>query len=417
MNIYGVCVLIALLADYGLHTASDALNLKALNGKVPESVASLYGPEGLDRAKRYVSAVTTDAMIERSIGLVILFAFWLLGGFNWLDLVVRQVTAGEVVRGLVFLGSLALGQTLVGLPFDVHRTFVTESRFGFNRTTWQTFVADRVKGLALMAAIGGTLLSGVLWLFMQAGDSAWLLCWLIVVAFMLVVQWLGPAVILPLFNRFDPMPNGELRDAIVRYAESVGFPLQNVYLIDGSRRSSKANAFFTGIGSRRRIALFDTLVNQHSTDEIVSILAHEVGHYQLKHVVKGLLIGALHAGVAFLLLQLFLGRPGLYDAFFLSRPSLYAGFACFLLLYTPVEMVLSVIANLVSRRHEFAADRFAVDTAPSPGTLPDALKTLSVSSLAHPNSHPFHVFLNYSHPPLAQRLDAIEERLADEVAW
>ena len=412
MNTYGICILVALLADFGLHTISDVLNLKALGGKVPGSVASLYREGELERTRSYVRAVTTDNMYERLAGLVVLLAFWLAGGFGWLDAVVRQMVAGEVVRGLVFLGSLALAYALFGLPFEVHRTFVTESRFGFNRTTWRTFLADRAKGVAIASVLGGLLLGGVLLLFQHAGDWAWLWCWGAVVAFMLVTQWLGPAVIMPLFNRFEPMPAGELRDAIVRYAESVHFPLQNVYLIDGSRRSSKANAFFTGIGRQRRIALFDTLVNQHTVDEIVSILAHEVGHYRLQHVRKGLVLGAVHVGVALFLLNLFMGQAGLFDAFYIGQPSVYAGFVCFGLLYTPVEMVLSVVVNLVSRHHEFDADRFAVDTAPSPRSFAVALKALSLSHLAHPIPHPLYVFLNYSHPPLAQRLDAIERRLS-----
>jgi STE24 endopeptidase len=411
MNAYGIVILLALLADYLLHTVSDVLNVAELGGRVPDDIASLYGEEGLDRSRDYVRVATREAVIERSASLLGLLLFWFLGGFSWLDSLARPLFDGELARGLAYIGALALAYAALSIPFEAHRTFGIESRFGFNRTTWSTFVADRAKGLALGVILGGALLSGVLLLFLNAGDRAWLLCWLMVVAFSLVVQWLGPAVILPLFNRFEPMPDGELRDAIVRYADSVRFPLQNVYLIDGSRRSTRANAYFTGLGRRRRIALFDTLVQKHSTEEIVAVLAHEVGHYRLRHVTKGLVFGAAHAGVALFLLSLLVDRSGLHQALFVTQPSLYVGLVGFILLYTPIETVLSVLANFMSRRHEFAADRFAVDTAPKPGGLADALKILSVVNLTHPNPHRFHVVLNYSHPPLVQRLRAIGEHI------
>ena len=412
MNLYGIVILLVLLADYVLRTIADVLNVKALGYRVPGSVAALYGEEGLVRSRDYVREATREAVFERSVALLVLVLFWFLGGFSWLDALVRQWFVGELARGLAYIGTLALAYAILSIPFDVHRTFVTEARFGFNRTTWRTFAADGAKGLVLGAMLGGALLSGVLLLFLHAGSIAWLLCWLVVVAFSLVVQWLGPALILPLFNRFEPMPDGELRDAVVRYADSVRFPLQNVYLIDGSRRSTRANAYFTGLGRRRRIALFDTLVQKHTTAEIVAVLAHEVGHYRLRHVTKGLLLGVAHSGVALFLLSLLVGRPGLHEALFVTQPSLHVGLVGFVLLYTPVETILSILANYMSRRHEFAADRFAVDTAPSPASLADALKTLAVVNLTHPNPHRFHVALNYSHPPLTQRLRSIEEHMA-----
>ncbi len=412
MNIYGVVILVALLADYALHTVSETLNLRALDRRVPASIASLYGRDELDRAKHYVRAATAESLAERSVVLLALLVFWFAGGFDWLDGLVRQWFAGELVRGLAYIGLLALGYVVISLPFDIYRTFVTENRFGFNLTTPRTFILDRIKSLGIAVAIGGLLLAGVLLLFLHAGSIAWLLCWITVVAFSLVTQWLGPVLILPLFNRFDPMPDGELRETILRYARSVRFPLQNVYVMDGSRRSSKANAYFTGLGRQRRIALFDTLLQHHTRDEIVAILAHEVGHYRMRHVTRRLVLGAVHTGIAFFLLDFFLGRPGLYEAFYLSQTALYTGFVCFGLLYTPVETVLSILANVISRRHEYEADRFAVDTAPSPEGLAEALKKLYVTNLAHPNPHGFHVFVNYSHPPVARRIQTIDEQLA-----
>lgn len=411
MNTYGLVILVALLVSFSLHTVSEGLNLKALKRHPPQSILALYGRAETDRARRYLRVVTQQTILERSVGLLVLLIFWFNGGFGWLDGLVRQWFVDELARGLAFLAIIALAHVAMGILFDLHRTFVTETQFGFNRTTWRTFLADRLKGLLLAAVIGGLLLSGVLLLFLHAGDIAWVLCWLAVVAFSLMTQWIGPALILPLFNRFDPMPDGDLREAIFRYAESVHFPLQNVYVIDGSRRSSKANAFFTGIGRHRRIALFDTLIAQHSPDEILAVLAHEVGHYRLRHTTKSLLFAAAHAGVAFLLLDFFLGQPGLYDAFYVAEPTVYAGLVFFALLYTPVETAMSMLENLLSRRHEYEADRFAVRTAPCPRSMRTALERLHVRNLAHPNPHPFHVLLNYTHPPLAYRLQAIDEEL------
>jgi len=416
MNAYGVFILLALLVQYVLQSLADVLNVRALESTLPGQVAPLYCGGEDERARRYVRTATLAGYIERSAGLLAILVVWFAGGFAWLDGLVRDCLSGEVARGLASFGALALAYTSLGIPFDIHRTFVTEARFGFNRTTWGTFVADRLKGLVLVALIGGPLLAGVLLLFLRAGNSAWLLCWAVVVIFSLVTQWLGPALILPLFNRFEPMPEGELRQGILAYAHSVRFPVQNLYVVDGSRRTSKANAYFTGLGRKRRIALFDTLISRHSVGEVVAVLAHEGGHYKRRHVLTGMLLASAPAGLVLFLLDYFLGQAGLYAAFFLPRPSLHAGLVAFALLYTPVESFLDVVVNWVSRRHEFEADRYAVDTAPQPSDLGAALRTLSVTSLAHPNPHPFYVALNYTHPPLVRRLEAIDETLRQRAA-
>ncbi len=411
MNSFFPIIILALVCDFALHTAADLLNVRSLERPVPGSITALYGREVLERSKRYVLEVTRESIVERSSLLVVLFLFWLMGGFDWLDAVVRDWTGSELVRGLAYVGLLALAYSAASVPFEAYHTFVIESRYGFNRTSWPTFLLDRAKGLALGAILGGALIAGVLLLFLTMGDIAWLLCWLTVAAFTLVVQWLGPSLIMPLFNRFTPMPEGALRNAVVAYADSVRFSLENVYVIDGSRRSTRANAFFTGLGRRRRIALFDTLIEQHPPAELVAILAHEVGHYRLHHMVQGLLIGAAHAGVALFLLQLLLGQPGLYDAVGVAQPSLHVGLVGFALLYAPLDAVLAVLVNRISRRQEYAADRFALDTAPDPAALAAALRTLSVVNLTHPNPHPLYVMLHYSHPPLVQRLKAIDDHL------
>jgi STE24 endopeptidase len=256
---------------------------------------------------------------------------------------------------------------------------------------------------------GLPLLAAILALFQYAGTYAWLYCWSTVIVFSLALQYIIPSLVMPLFNKFTPLGAGELKEAILRYARSVKFPVNNVFVMDGSRRSSKSNAFFTGFGRNKRIVLYDTLIAQHNVPEMVAILAHEIGHYKKKHILKELIISILHMGVLFFLLSLFLDSPGLFKAFYMTNQSVYAGLLFFSLLYTPIELVLSVIMQMVSRKYEFEADRFAAETIADPHSLVDALKKLSETNLSNLTPHPFYVFLNYSHPTLLQRVLAIQD--------
>ena len=411
MNLYGAIIFIAIITDYVLHTAADLLNLRALSTPVPEETGELYGAEGLARTKMYTRAATSESVAQRSISIAAVLLFWLLGGLAGLDGLVRGWFASELAQGLAFVGAVVLLYEALTVGFDAYRTFGLETRFGFNRTTWRTFVVDRAKGLLLTLILGGLLLAGLIELYLHAGAAAWVWCWIGVTAFSVVIQWLGPALILPLFNRFETMPEGELRDEVLRYAESVRYPLEKVYVIDGSRRSTRANAYLTGLGRRRRIALFDTLIEAHSISEIIAVLAHEIGHHRLHHVIKGLVLGGLQAGLSLFILNVVLGQPGLYHAMLLPSPSLHAGLVGFALFYIPASGLLAVLMNGMTRRFEYAADRFAVDTAPAPQSLVDALKKLAVVNLTHPRPHRLYVWLNYTHPPLAERLSAIERRI------
>ncbi|MEE8523160.1 MAG: M48 family metallopeptidase, partial [Thermoanaerobaculia bacterium] len=303
--------------------------------------------------------------------------------------------------------TLLLGRTLLGLPFQIFSTFVLEEHFGFNRTTGRIFAIDLVKSLILTVVLGGPLVAAVLWLFERAGNAAWLYCWMVSSVFLLVLIVAFPRWIMPLFNRFEPLGEGELRDAISAYAENTGFALADVFVIDGSRRSSRSNAFFTGFGRTKRIALYDTLVENHSVKELVAILAHEVGHYAKGHIKKGLILSILHNGLVFFLLSIVLDHRGLFEAFKMQHMSIYAGLVFFALLYSPVELILSLFLNLMARKHEFEADRFAAETTGTPAAMISALKKLSADNLSNLTPHPFYVFLNHSHPPLSQRVAAL----------
>lgn len=407
MNLYAAVILTTLLVDYVLSRVANLLNLKALDRELPAEFADVYDAESYRRSQEYTRVATRFGFVTATFDLAVLLAFWFAGGFNRLDLWLTGFGLGPLLTGLLFIGILGLGKAILDAPFSVYSTFVVEERFDFNRTTPKTFILDLLKGLALAIAIGGPILALVLLFFDRLGSSAWLICWLAVSVITLVLQLIFPVWILPLFLKFTPLEEGELREKLSAYAHSVGFALQGIFVIDGSRRSSRSNAFFTGIGRHKRIALFDTLIDKHTVPELVAVLAHEVGHYKKKHIVKGLALSIAHSGVVFYLLSIFLTHQGLFDAFGMEQTSIYSGLVFFGLLYAPVELLLSLLLNRQSRRHEFEADRFAFETVEQPEAMATALKKLSADNLSNLTPHPFYVFLNYSHPPLAERIAAI----------
>ena len=349
MNTFAVIILVAVLGEYLLSVVSGILSLRTFSPTLPAEFRDIFDEEKYAKARRYGQTQTYFGLIHSSIDLAILLTFWLFGGFEWLDQAVRNAGYGPLASGLVYIGSLTLASSLLGLPFRLYSTFVIEARFGFNRTTVGTFVSDLVKGLALGVVLGGLLLAVVLLFFEWAGPLAWLWCWLAATAFMLMIQFVAPTWIMPIFNKFTALEDGELHDAIVGYTRSANFPLQGLFVVDGSRRSSKANAFFTGFGANKRIGLYDTLVDDYSVPEVVAVVAHEVGHYKKQHIVKSMVLSVAHLGVMFWVLSLFLQQEALFAAFFVTEPSVYMGLLFFGLLFTPVELVLSVLLNVFSR--------------------------------------------------------------------
>lgn len=416
MNTYAQIVLAALVLEYLVDLAGNLLNLRALTPELPAEFLGVYDAERYARSQRYTRERTRFGLVRSTVGLAVTLAFWFAGGFPWLDGLARGLGYGPVGTGLVFLGALAVGGRALSLPFQLWSTFVIEERYGFNRTDGRTFVVDQLKGLVLGAVLGGGLMAAVLWFFEAAGGTAWLWCWGTAAGFSLFGALVAPTWILPLFNRFEPLEEGSLRERILAYARSVSFPIEGLFVIDGSKRSSRANAFFTGLGRTKRIALFDTLVEQHSEDELVAVVAHEVGHYKKGHVVKSLVVGLLHFGALFWLLDLFLGSRGLFEAFGIAEPSVHAGLVFFGLLFTPIELVLSVVMSALSRRNEFEADAYAAETTGRPEDLVSALKKLSSENLANLTPHPFLVWMSYSHPPVLARIEALRARGADAAA-
>ena len=407
MNTYALVILVVLLGEYALSLVTSRLNLRALSPDVPSEFQGVFDCETYARSQAYTRATTRFGLLRSTVNLALVLAVWQLGGFEWVDRLVRSAGYGPVATGLLFMGTLGLATTVLGLPFRLYGTFVLESRFGFNRTTVATFVADFFKGLVLTIVIGGTLMAGILFFFGWAGSLAWLWCWFAAIVFLMVVQFIAPTWIMPLFNTFTPLDSGALRDEILAYAESAAFPLKGIFVVDGSKRSSKANAFFTGLGRNKRIGLFDTLVEKYSVPELVAVVAHEVGHYKKGHIVRGLVLQIAYLGGLFFVMSVVLRQEGLFQAFGMTEMSVYAGLVFFGLLFTPVEMVLSMYVHAVSRRNEFEADAFAAETTGGSEPLIAALKKLSADSLSNLTPHPFHVFLHYSHPPVLRRIAAL----------
>ncbi len=407
MNTIALIILIALIADIILHTWADVLNLKMLKSEVPDEFKDVYDAERYSKSQEYLKVNTRFGWITSGFDLLVILIFWFGKGFPMLDNWVRSWNYGAVITGLIYMGILMIIKFLLSLPFSIYDTFVIEERFGFNKTTWKTFVTDIIKGIILSILLGAPLLAGILAFFEYAGYNAWLYCWIAVTLFMLIIQFIAPTWIMPLFNKFEPLEDGELRSAILSYADKVKFPLKNLFIMDGSKRSGKSNAFFTGFGKNKRIALFDTLIAQHTVSELVAILAHEIGHYKKKHIVKGMILGILQMGIVFYLLSFFISYQGLFNAFYVDKTSVYAGLIFFGMLFTPVDFFLGILMNLFSRKNEYEADRFAAETTEDKDSMINALKKLSANNLSNLIPHPFYVFLNYSHPPVLERIKKI----------
>ncbi len=416
MNGYLAVVLAVLIGRYVLELVSDWLNVRNVREELPAEFEGFYDAAKYRTSQRYLRENTRFGLIEDTFDTVVSVAFILLGGFNLVDALARGAAAGEVLTGLVFAGILTVAAKIIGLPFDVYDTFVIEEKYGFNRTTVKTFVLDILKALLLNAILGGALFALVVWLFDATGPRAWLYCWGAVVAFELVIMFIAPYVILPLFNKFEPLAEGPLRTAIEDYARRRSFAMKGVFTMDGSKRSSKTNAFFTGFGRSRRIVLFDTLIAAHTVEELVAIVAHEMGHYKKKHIPKAILRAILAAGLTFYLMSLFIKNPGLFEAFGMEHLSTYASLFFFGFLYAPIAMALGIIEHALSRRAEYEADAYAVATAGDPDAMIQALKKLTVENLGNLTPHPLTVYLSYSHPPILARLAAIRARAAEDRA-
>lgn len=417
-------IVIALFLLWKLDFVATLLTLKNLKPELPEEFADVWDEEKYAKSQAYERAGSKFSIISSIIGLTVLLAFWFAGGFNALDQWARSLAENpdhplrsQILIGLLFTGALFLLNTLLSLPLDIYHTFVHEEKFGFNKTTPATFIGDQVKGLALAAILGIPFLALLLWLF-NTVENAWLYAWLATTALSLLLTYLAPTYIMPLFNKFTPMENGELKTAIEAMSAKCNFPLTGLYIIDGSKRSSKANAFFTGFGKNKKIALYDTLIANQTTEELVGVLAHEIGHFKRKHIIQRMILSVVQSALIFFLLGLVTSPDSnfartLFAAFKVDQVSIHVGFVIFFILFKPVSRLISIGMSLLSRKHEFEADHYAASAQETPAHLSSALKKLSGDNLSNLTPHPMEVFLHHSHPPVLQRLQALS-RIEDQ---
>jgi STE24 endopeptidase len=412
-NFMTAIIVIGLFALWKLEFIATLLNLKHFPAAVPEELSGLMDEEKLERARAYQTTTSRFDIVKSSFSLAVLLGFWFLGGFGKLDEMARSLFQNGIAVGLFYLSVLFLGQSLISLPFSVYSTFVIENRFGFNRATPAVFVMDQIKGLLLAALLGLPLGAAVLWIFGNV-HHAWIWAWVVVTAFQLILTWLAPSVIMPMFNKFTPMPDGELKQEIEDLGKRCGFPLDGVFVMDGSKRSTKANAFFTGLGKRKKIALFDTLIEKSSVPELLGVLAHEIGHFRRGHIKQRLAAGILQTAAIFFLLGLATDPSGrfsrlLFDAFGVQTISPHVGLILFGILLEPVSTLLGVVFNAWSRKHEFEADAFAAEATGDGAPLAQALKKMTADHLSHPSPAKLRVWLDYSHPPLLERLKSLKK--------
>ena len=392
-----------LIAQFGVETLLDYLNARRFGAPLPEEVRHLYDPEAYAKSQAYKKVNYRFGLLTSTFSLALTLAFLLLGGFGWVDTLAGAVSPHPLPRALVFFGILFLGSDLLGMPFSYYHTFVIEERFGFNKSTPGLFLADKLKGWLLALVLGGGLLTAILLFYEWAGAGFWVYAWGLVALFTVFMNLFYSRLIVPLFNRQEPLEDGPLRERIQDYARRVGFELRQIFVIDGSRRSTKANAYFSGFGSQRRVTLYDTLIKDLDEQEVVAVLAHEVGHYKRNHVVINLTASVVMTGLTLFVLSLFVNNPELSLAIGVGQPSFHAGLICFALLYSPISELTGLVMNYFSRRFEFEADNYARDTfAADP--LISSLKKLSRNHLSNLTPHPAYVFVHYSHPPLTQRI-------------
>lgn len=396
-----------LLADFILERFLEYMNSTQWSDQLPDEVKGIYDQSEYQKQQAYEKANFRFSMVSSSFSFILIFLMFLLSGFALVNNWALSVSVNPIITALVFFGILMLASDILTTPFSVYDTFVIEEKFGFNKTTPKTFVLDKLKGYLLGAVIGGGLLSLIVYFYQLATTNFWVYAWLVITVFSVFMVLFYSNLIVPLFNKQTPLPEGELKTAIETFASKVGFKLDNIYVIDGSKRSTKANAYFTGFGAKKRIVLYDTLINDMTTNELVAVLAHEIGHYKKHHVIWGLLLGILQTGATLFLFSLFVGSSDLSAALGVDKPSFHIGLIAFGILYSPISMITGLFMNIFSRRNEYQADAFAAEHF-SAEELASALKKLSVKNLSNLRPHPVYVFFHYSHPTLLQRLNALK---------
>lgn len=405
-------IIAVLTADFVFQLILDYLNTTRFSEALPAELEGIYDKDNYQKSQRYLKNNARFGLLVSVLSFLLIFGLVIMGGFGTLDTWVQSVTDHSILQALMFFAILGLAGDLLSTPFSIYSTFVIEERFGFNKTTPKTFIMDKIKSWILMAVIGGGLLSLVVYIYEQTGTYFWIWIWAVLAVFSIFMSMFYSSIIVPLFNKQTKLDEGSLRDKIEAFAEKAGFQLKNIYTIDGSRRSTKANAYFAGLGAKKRIVLYDTLIEKQTEDEIVAVLAHEIGHYKKKHIISSLALSLANSLLTLFILSLFI-KPdseialSLAEALGAQTFSFHVGILAFGILYGPLSFITGTLMNLWSRKNEYEADHFAASFGFSK-ELVNALIKLSVDSLSNLRPHPAYVFFHYSHPTLLQRIDRLK---------
>ncbi len=392
-----------IIINFIIDKVLGSLNAKHFNDELPLELQDVYDEDEYKKSQAYKATNDRFSNITSAFSLILTLAFFYFDGFEYVDNLARSYSSNNIIIALIFFGIIMLASDIITTPFAYYQTFVIEEKFGFNKTTVKTFILDKIKGWLMLIIVGGGILSLILWFYEASGSSFWLYAWALVTVFSVFMNMFYSKLIVPLFNKQTPLDDGELRTKIATYAQTVGFKLDKIFVIDGSKRSTKANAYFSGFGSEKRVTLYDTLVNDLNDEEIVAVLAHEVGHYKRKHIIFNLFASILLTGLTLYILSLLISNPLLSNALGVEIPSFHIGLIAFGLLYSPISEITGLIMNYLSRKFEYQADNYAKETyAGEP--LITSLKKLSKNSLSNLTPHHAYVFMHYSHPTLLERI-------------
>lgn len=408
--LFYIIIISAIIFEYLISSLSTILNMKSISAILPEGFEEVYNKNKYAKSQKYLKINSQFSLFSSSFSFFIIMIIIHFGVFGFLDDFVRAKSSNSIYSGLIFFGILFIINDIINLPFSFFKNFVIEEKFGFNKMTISIFIKDKLKSYLLVFFIGGITMFSILSFFYYFETYGWLIVWIFLTIFSIIIQPIFIHFIAPMFNKFSPLNDGELKSAITKYSKKINFPISRIDVMDGSKRSNHSNAYFTGFGKSKRIALFDTLINNHSTEEIVSVVAHEAGHYKKKHIFFGMILSIIQTGLMLFLFNFIINEVALYKVFGVSEPSIYTGLVFFGLLFTPINMILSLISLSISRKNEFEADQYALDTTNNPQALISMLKGLASDNLSHLTPHPFTVFLQYTHPPIYERVKKIEKK-------
>jgi STE24 endopeptidase len=401
-----IAILIIVVVSYIFDQLLDFINLKVQRKDIPEDIAAFYDREKYSKSLDYHKELTNFSFLTSAISFLGSVLMLWFGGFGWVDSLLRPHFESQIFLALAFFGILALASDILTLPFQLYSTFVIEEKYGFNRTTIRTFIVDKVKGYLLSTLIGGGLMSLLIYFVTAIGPNFWIWFSMIAAALVLLINMFYTSIFVPLFNKLTPLQDGELKSAITEFSKKINFPVDNILVIDGSKRSKKANAFFSGIGRKKKIVLYDTLIANHTTDELVAVLAHEVGHYKKKHIIWGYFLSVIQITFTLFVLSQMIFNENLSVALGGTQWAIHLNLLAFTILFSPISGLTGIFMSMYSRKNEFEADAYARETY-SAQALSLALKKLSVDNLSNLYPHPLYVFFHYSHPPLLKRLEAL----------